>query len=58
MIESTAPLVSGFSGGPLLDYRGRVMGINMAKFIDEPGGISLPADFVVEVVERLLAAAQ
>jgi hypothetical protein len=30
----------------------------MAKFLDEPGGISLPADFVVEVVERLLAAAE
>ena len=57
VIESTAPLVSGFSGGPLLDYKGRVVGINMAKFLDEPGGISLPADFVVEVVERLLAAA-
>ena len=58
VIESTAPLVSGFSGGPLLDYKGRVVGINMAKFLDEPGGISLPADFVVEVADRLLAAAQ
>jgi serine protease Do len=58
VIESTTPLVSGFSGGPLLDYQGRVVGINMAKFLDEPGGISLPADFVVEVVERLLAAAE
>jgi serine protease Do len=58
VIESTTPLVSGFSGGPLLDYKGRVVGINMAKFLDEPGGISLPADFVVEVVDRLLAAAE
>jgi len=57
VIESTAPLVSGFSGGPLLDYKGQVVGINMAKFLDDPGGISLPADFVVEVVERLLADA-
>lgn len=58
VIESTAPLVSGFSGGPLLDHKGRVVGINMAKFLDEPGGISLPADFVVEVVDRLLAATE
>jgi serine protease Do len=56
IIEISAPLVQGFSGGPLLDSRGRVIGINMAKFIDEPGGISLPADFVVKVIERLLAA--
>lgn len=55
VLESTAPLVKGFSGGPLLDYKGRVIGINMAKFEDEPGGISLPADFVVKVVDRLLA---
>ena len=57
VIESTAPLASGFSGGPLLDHEGRVIGINMAKFRDEPGGISLPADFVVEVADRLLAEA-
>ena len=58
VIESTAPLEHGFSGGPLLDYKGRVIGINMAKFLDEPGGISLPADLVVEVVDRLIAAAK
>lgn len=57
VIESTAPLVSGFSGGPLLDHKGRVIGINMAKFLDEPGGISLPADFVAKVADRLLAEA-
>ena len=54
VIESTAPLVKGFSGGPLLDYKGRVIGINMAKFEDQTGGISLPADFVVNVADRLL----
>ena len=58
MIESTAPLEHGYSGGPLLDYKGRVIGINMAKFLDEPGGITLPADLVVKVAERLIAAAQ
>jgi S1-C subfamily serine protease len=58
VIESTAPLEHGFSGGPLLDYKGRVIGINMAKFLDEPGGISLPADLVAKVVDGLMAAAQ
>lgn len=58
VIESTAPLEHGYSGGPLLDYKSRVIGINMAKFLDEPGGITLPADLVVTVVERLIAAAQ
>jgi serine protease Do len=57
VIESTAPLEKGFSGGPLLDFEGRVIGINMAKFLDEPGGISLPADFVVEVAQRLMESA-
>jgi S1-C subfamily serine protease len=58
VIESTAPLEHGFSGGPLLDYKGRVIGINMAKFLDQPGGIALPADLVVKVVDALIAAAQ
>ena len=58
VIESTAPLEHGFSGGPLLDYKSRVLGINMAKFLEEPGGITLPADLVVKVVEQLIAAAQ
>jgi S1-C subfamily serine protease len=58
VIESTAPLEHGYSGGPLLDYTSQVIGINMAKFLDEPGGISLPADLVVKVVDRLMAAAQ
>ena len=58
IIESTAPLEHGYSGGPLLDYESRVIGINMAKFVDEPGGITLPADLVVRVVKELMAAAQ
>jgi S1-C subfamily serine protease len=58
IIESTVPLDHGDSGGPLLDHLSRVVGINMAKFLDEPGGISLPADLVVEVADRLIAAAQ
>lgn len=57
VIDSTTPVVEGFSGGPLLDYQGKVVGINMAKLVDHPGDISLPADFVMDVVQRLLDAA-
>jgi serine protease Do len=55
VIETDIPIVNGFSGGPLLDYKGRVIGINMAKLESRPWAISLPADFVVKVADRLMA---
>ena len=58
VIESTAPLEHGDSGGPLGRRPGPVVGINMAKPVERAGGISLPADLVVEVVKRLMAAAK
>lgn len=57
VIESSVSLDPGNSGGPLLDAQGRVVGINTGELRDEPGAVSLPADFVVEVVTRLLAGA-
>lgn len=57
VIESTAPLDHGNSGGPLADVEARVVGINMAELLDLEGGISLPADLVVQVAKRLIAAA-
>jgi serine protease Do len=56
VIRVTAPVVKGFSGGPLLDYKGRVIGINMGMFEDVPGGVALPADFVLDVLDRLMGA--
>ena len=57
VIESTTPLDHGNSGGPLADVDAQVVGINMAELLDEVGGISLPADLVVQVAKRLIAAA-
>ena len=57
VIESTTPLDHGNSGGPLADVDAQVVGINMAELLDEVGGISLPADLVVQVTKRLIAAA-
>lgn len=56
VIESTVPLAHGNSGGPLADAKARVVGINMAELLSGEGGISLPIDLVIDVVERLIAA--
>jgi S1-C subfamily serine protease len=52
LIETTADLLPGFSGGPLLDAEGRVIGVNSWNF---GRGISraLPTDTVEKVIESL-----
>lgn len=57
VIESSVSLDPGNSGGPLVDAQGRVVGINTGELRGEQGAVSLPADFVVEVVTRLLDSA-
>jgi S1-C subfamily serine protease len=56
VIESTVPLAHGNSGGPLADAKAQVVGINMAELLSGEGGISLPIDMVLEVVERIVAS--
>ena len=56
VIESSVPLDHGNSGGPLADIDSKVVGINMAELLDGEGGISLPADMVVQVAKRLISA--
>jgi S1-C subfamily serine protease len=56
IIESTVQLAHGNSGGPLVDAEGRVIGINVAELVGETGGLSLPADMVIEAVKRLAAS--
>lgn len=52
-LRSDTTFLPGFSGGPLVDVEGRVLGINSSRF--RPGqGITIPVAAVATVVDLLL----
>ena len=59
VIQHTAPLNPGNSGGPLVDSRGRVVGVNTAVIFMAQGiGFAVPANTARWVIGELIATRQ
>ena len=55
VIQTTAPLNPGNSGGPLLNYEGQVVGIATAIVQESEGiGFAIPSDTILEKIEEII----
>ncbi len=55
VIQTTAPLNPGNSGGPLLNYRGQVVGIVTAMVQESQGiGFAIPSDTILQNIEEIM----
>jgi S1-C subfamily serine protease len=55
VIQTTAPLNPGNSGGPLLNYRGQVVGITTAIISDSQGlGFAIPSNTILREIGSLV----
>ena len=56
IIQTTAPLNLGNSGGPLLNYQGQVVGMATAIVEDSQGiGFAIPSDTILQDVRRIMS---
>lgn len=53
-IQTDAAINPGNSGGPLMDGKGRVVGINTARFRGENIGFAVPVNLVLKIASDLL----
>jgi len=55
LIQTSAPINSGNSGGPLMTYDGEVIGITTAIVSDSDGlGFAIPSDTILSLIETVL----
>jgi len=55
VIQTSAPINSGNSGGPLLNYQGQVVGITTAIVTDSQGlGFAIPSSTILREIESLI----
>lgn len=50
LVETSMPLVPGFSGGPVIDAKGNVIGISVAADLDSGRGFYIPIDKVRDIL--------